>query len=743
MKTTFGAKNLFFVLLLMIIGFTSCDKNDDIKSDTVDLKFSYQQLEGEEIHATIRSIKTGTDMYSCLSYTSEAPLVEGFVTSYVLKSVKLEGDENEVPLTLFDLNKETGVLNVKKAGNLKPGIYALDIQVNTIGESTLFPAIFKFQIIETGIVYDAVSLLLEAAMSSSVPVFTGGFVATAFKLEPEVEGFAIDATTGVISTVQGHAIAVGEYALQVLVTGTDCEILFPNAINIKVEKEIIAPSQFAYEAKEIEVGQALTVTPTVTGTDLVFALAEGTSDQISLDAATGVISLLIDNTLVIGTYEIEVIASNSKGDAKTVFSIVIKEKPAPVPANLLYDVAEVNVSVGKSFTSAVPSIDNGDGVIYALTDTQFAIDAQTGVISLAEGNTLTADTYNLAVIVTYADGQVTFDNAFTVTITSGVIAPADLVYVSQEIEEGDALSVTPTATGTDLLFELEAGTSDQISINASTGEISLLADHTLTAGDYAINITASNSAGSVLGTLALKVNATAVLTPPSNLVYDVAELTVATWSNFSSEAPTLDNGTGAVFSIDDDVNFKIDSETGVIKFADGVEVAGAIYTLTVTATTPGGQITTPYSVSVSQMVYPVNPLNATIAVGATSVAPTMINADAGGTFEIRGVHFTGTIDGTYYEDVLIEGGKAKFIGDVIPICTALNLVKSSAFNTNLFRDWMGVPPDGSGNVGKGVWDGAINVKPNVFIAGKYSLKIRYKLSSGNTDYLHAIDILIN
>lgn len=744
MKINLKLSLFTFLILFIGGGFWACDDDDsDIDELVQNLSIEFPMEEGADYHAMIFSTKTTNDgavQYSTIKeYESAEPVLVGKLTSIILKSSISESDT--ISLDFLEMDKQTGVLKVLDNKSIKAGMYSLDIQINTIKQSEIKDGSFKLKVVETSLTYPLVNMFQAKAMQSAIAEITGGIVADTYILKNSPEGITINSETGVISAEEGNNIELGEYVLDVEIICSEGTITYQNAITIKVEKEIIQPADLIYENKAMVVGEALSITPTVVGNELVFALADGTSDEFSIDVATGELSLVADNNLAIGEYDIVASATNSKGSTEGTFHLVVT---APLPANLVYDPSSIDLKTGDALISATPSLDNSENVTFKISGSEFfIINANTGVISAEEGNTIPEGTYNLDVTVTYQGGEVLFNSVYEVSVTDGVIAPSELAYSDEEIFAGDALTSTPkTIAGTELTFELVSGSPTQISVDASNGQIKLVEGNDLAVGEYTIKVKVSNSKGSTEGTLSLIVKEKVVGTAPSNLVFSTSDTIVATRSNYKSVIPSIENGDGVAYSISDDANFTI-STAGVISFKEGVHVPGDIYSLTVTATNDLGNTTADYKITVMELRYDSNPLTGTIADGISSVNPQTINFTFGsGTYELKGVYFTGTLNGKVYNDVLLEGGADSYTNsaDLQEISDALGWTKNGKVDLNkprleLFNQAKG-----------GIWDGSINSNPGSTLlqAGTYSLKIRFTDADGKiVNFEHAVDITLN
>jgi len=727
-----------FLFLFMGLGFWSCDDDDsEIDAELENLSIEYPLVDGEEYNALLYTTKAtvgeSVEYSTIKEYVSEEPVFEGSLTSIVLKSAISENDT--IPAEFLEIDKQKGTLKVLDKKSIKAGMYSFNIQLNTIKQSEIKEGAFSLKVVETSLNYPLVTMFQGKAMATEAAEITGGIVAESFALKNAPEGISIHPETGVISAEDGNTVEIAEHVMDVVVTCSEGEITYKNAITINCEKEIIMPADLLYENQSIVIGQELSVLPTVTGNELEFVLATDAPDAISINAETGELSLEANNDLAIGEYDIVVTASNSKGSVEGTLHLTVT---ALVPANLVYDPATISIKMGEAFTSATPSIENGENVTYSISNSdQFTIDSKTGVISVLEDNTIPAGDYNLNVLVAYEGGAVTFESIYKVTVIDGAVAPADLSYEDKEIVEGEALTANPASiTGTELTFELAAGSPAQFTIDASTGKIKLTEGNDLAVGEYTITVKASNTKGSTEGTLKVVVKEKITVLAPTNLVYSTADTTVITRSNYKSVEPSIDNGEGVSYTISDDTNFAI-SSTGVISFKEGVHVPGAIYDLTITAVNAAGSTTAAYKLTVREMRYDTNPITGTIAAGVTANVPTLVNIGDGGAFELRGVYYSGTLEGVEYSDVLLEGGADNFIGDVVPVSDALGLTKKGKVDLNKLRDALNAPKSG--------WDGSIatvpgseNLKP-----GTYELKVRYTLDGEKYEFKYVLKIILS
>ncbi|MBX3328070.1 MAG: cadherin repeat domain-containing protein, partial [Nitrospira sp.] len=151
-----------------------------------------------------------------------------------------------------------------------------------------------------------------------------------------------------------------------------------------------------------------------------------------------------------------------------------------------------------------------DTKTYSLTDTaggRFAINASTGVITVADGSLLNyeaASSHNLTVQVTDSGGQ-SYTEQFTINLTNVNEGPTDLSLSTNSVAENAATgTVVGTVTGTDpdagdtKSYSLTDTAGGRFAINASTGVITV-ADGSLlnyeSAASHTITVQVTDAGG--------------------------------------------------------------------------------------------------------------------------------------------------------------------------------------------------------------------------------------------------------
>ncbi len=224
------------------------------------------------------------------------------------------------------------------------------------------------------------------------------------------------------------------------------------------------------------------------------------SEGIIVIDAQGMIQ--VTDTLEIGTYSLNVIVKNSAGAVtfEDVFSIRIFDDPEP-PSQLLYSPSSANLLAGNSFSSTIPEIQGRSPFSYSINQNPaqgfISIDEQ-GIISSTQD--LTDGTYILNVDVSNTAGTVTFNSAFTITVSTAASPPSDLLYSVDSLSlivGTSASSVTPSISGTSpFTYSLSSNPNAGSAISIDANGI-ITASSSLALGSYDISVSVGNSVDTV------------------------------------------------------------------------------------------------------------------------------------------------------------------------------------------------------------------------------------------------------
>jgi len=414
-------------------------------------------------------------------------------------------------------------------------------------------------------------------------------------------------------TVDGNGIIhadnllpAGTYVFAVSVTNGAGTSTFYNAYEIMVSQSPILPSALSFATDTLKINQGSpTVTsppPALKGTHpIVYSILSNPSALISINDSTGAITA--DSGLAIGTYTINITATNPAGTQTFTNAMTIVINPVK-PNNLSYAPNYMNVVAGSTESSVAPGIQGTAPVTYSISSSPLnnfiTIDANTGIVTSGSG--LPIGNYSVTITASNIGGNVQFNNIYSIQVSATAQAPSQLIYSvnTATMNTGQTFSsVSPTVVGTTpITFSLTVvpATSD-ISVNPITGV--LTASNNLTAGNYTIDVTATNSAGTQQFTNAFTI--TAILAPPIGFSYPVNSLTIVDEVSGTSVAPVISGSLPIEYSLESvtppNNSISINSSDGVISVAQS-SLPGT-YTIVVNATNSVGSISTNYKVVVN------------------------------------------------------------------------------------------------------------------------------------------------
>ncbi|MFX1276081.1 MAG: PKD domain-containing protein, partial [Promethearchaeota archaeon] len=256
-----------------------------------------------------------------------------------------------------------------------------------------------------------------------------------------------------------------------------------------------------------------------------------------------------------GEYTVTLTVTDSDGDSDIetkVDYIIVSDNTPPV-----WTIAPISdtIELGDSFYQDVEATDPSLPITYSIDDTtNFAIDSATGVITNAVA--LAVDTYSLTVTAT--DGN---DNSISASITITVQDTTDPVWtappVDAVIELGDSFYQDVEASDlAGVSYSIDDMTN--FAIDSATGVITNAV--TLAVGTYSLTVTATDgNDNSISATITIAVGDgtdPVWVLPPADAVIELGD-------SFYQDVEASDLA-GVSYSIDDTINFNIDSATGEI-----------------------------------------------------------------------------------------------------------------------------------------------------------------------------------
>ena len=263
---------------------------------------------------------------------------------------------------------------------------------------------------------------------------------------------------------------------------------------------------------------------------ITYSLADNAGGRFAIDATTGVVTVADGSLLnreAAASHSISVTATSADGSTSTQsFSVNVSDvdefdvtpvSDANAAANSVAENAANGTVVGVTdFASDADASNNG--ITYSLADNaggRFAIDATTGVVTVADGSLLNreaAASHNISVTATSADGS-TSTQSFSVNVSDvdefdvGAVSDSNAAAnsVAENAAVGTAVGVTGFASDADattntITYSLTDNAGGRFAINAATGIVTVADGSQLSyesATSHNVTAQATSSDGSV------------------------------------------------------------------------------------------------------------------------------------------------------------------------------------------------------------------------------------------------------
>ena len=437
--------------------------------------------------------------------------------------------------------------------------------------------------------------------------------------------FAIDSVTGVVTVADGTFLdREADASHTILIRATSDDGSFST---LSVDISLIDVNEFAISAAadvdatanvvaELSLQGTLTgITVRATDADattnaITYLLDDSAGGRFQIDTNTGVVSVgttPLDYETA-SSYAISARATSADGSTSTITLTVnlidVNEfgitaiSDSNAAANAVFENAANGTLVG--ITAQASDDDGTDLITYALTANaggRFAIDAATGVVTVADGTLLdreVAASYNIIVQASSTDGS-TSSQSYTIdlgdvnefAISSIIDANPVSDAVNENATNGTVVGIAGLATDADattntVTYSLDDNAGGRFAIDATTGVITV-ADGTLldyeTVASHTIVIRATSADSSTTTqsfTIAINdVNEFAITSisdtnaAANTVAENAANGTVVGITAFASDADASTNT--VTYSLADDAGgrFAIDAVTGIITVADG------------------------------------------------------------------------------------------------------------------------------------------------------------------------------
>ena len=261
--------------------------------------------------------------------------------------------------------------------------------------------------------------------------------------------FAIDTNTGVVTVADNSLLdyeTATSHAIEVTATSTDGSTSIQSftvnltddtseaAVGPVSDGNVTANSVSESAANGTAVGITALATDADTTDTVTYALSDNAGGRFAVDSSTGIVTVADSSLLDYETatsHTVEVTATSTDGSTSiqsftvnltddTSEAAVGSVSDSNVTANSVSESAANGIAVG--ITALATDADATDTVSYALSDSaggRFAIDANTGVVTVADNSLLdyeTATSHAIEVTATSTDGSTSIQS-FTVNLT--------------------------------------------------------------------------------------------------------------------------------------------------------------------------------------------------------------------------------------------------------------------------------------------------------------------------------------
>ncbi len=544
---------------------------------------------------------------------------------------------------IFAINPATGEMTVTDNSNLDfdtTASYTLSLTVSdgtntsavetvTINVTDVAMAITagqSFNVSETAIDNTVVGSVSTTGDSPALFSITGGNIGSAF---------AID-NSGNITIADSSAIdyeSLINYTLTI--QASDGTTLVSDTVSVTVtdDVEVVAYTIDAIADTSVAENTAFTsVTPALSGAtpigSVTYTLTGSDAALFTVNSSTGVVTMIARDyessadTNTDNIYDVTLVATDDDGntdsEAFTVSVTDIDEFDVITPIdndgtiNIVAENSATNTVVGVTALASDADLSTNT-ITYSLIDNaggRFQIDNNTGVVSVADGSLLNAETassHEITIQVTSTDGSVATE-LFSITVADvnefrvGSVIDSDdtLNTLAESASVGDTVGITASAGDADLTtnaitYSLTDNADDLFAIDASTGIVTVASalDYEMS-HSHNITVLASSNDGStsqqVFTITVSDINETAIgAITDSNAIADsvVVNASLGDTVGITALAIDADSIDNVSYSLSDDAGglFIIDGQTGIVTVNAVLDAETATsYTITVLAT---------------------------------------------------------------------------------------------------------------------------------------------------------------
>ena len=582
---------------------------------------------------------------------SGGPADAGFVISNTSNSQSLEDD------TGLSYNYLTGVISGTPTRAVNARIYRIQAD-NAGGTSrttitvTVNAAVVAPDLPDISVSPGFQNATVGVAITPFVITNSGG--TATYSIAPNLPaGLVIDLNTGTVSgTPTEEFTSINYHITATNITGSDS-----TSFDMSVQPGIIAPNiSVSPSSLTFTVGIPVTTNPiTITNSggpaDAGFLIIASDGQTLSVDTGlsynkfTGVISGTPTRAVSTRIYTIQ--AENASGTSRATITVTVNA--AVVAPSISINPATVTVTAGTAIADIIITSSGGDAVSYSIDPdiaNGLSFDETSGTISGTPSEEASLITYTIT-----AENSVGSDTA-TIAITVNDAVP--IISISRATlvaTVGTAIQpITISSSGGDVVsYTIAPAIPNGLSFNATNGTIS--GTPLVVTGSTSYTITATNSGGTAMATVAITVNDVA----PS-IVANPTTQNVTVGSPIDTITITSNGGTVVSYSISPDIanGLSFNTATGTISGTPLVVTGSTSYTIT--ATNSGGTDMATIAITVNDVAPSIvaNPTTQNVTVGSpietitiTSNGGDVISYSISSTL-ITGLSFdtaTGTISG--------------------------------------------------------------------------------------------------
>ena len=309
-----------------------------------------------------------------------------------------------------------------------------------------------------------------------------------------------------------------------------------------------------------------------------------TNRRFTINTDSGGIAL-VDGTLPeSGSANGHQVSDGTNTTSQTLTIGVTDQDEAPDSVSLSANTVTENAADGTAVGTVTASDPEGATLTYSLSDDaggRFAIDADTGEITVADGSLLDHEsTASHQVTVEVSDGTNTTSQTLTIGVTDQDEAPDSVSLsantVTENAADGTAVG-TVTASdpeGATLTYSLSDDAGGRFAIDADTGEITVadgsLLDHESTAS-HQVTVEVSDGTNTTSQTLTIGVTDQDEAPDSVSLSANTVTENAADGTAVGTVTASDPEGATLTYSLSDDAGgrFAIDADTGEITVADG------------------------------------------------------------------------------------------------------------------------------------------------------------------------------